>query len=208
MKKSFFKSVIKNGTLGYVYQKLIYSQENVLQDLVFLDANGIFEKIVNLSLKKMVKRKASTLGDEARYYLETLKETFLEARVAGNRQNLKYFPTTKEALQPFCTTFQTGLLVTIFVEIENITIPCWMRAALQDDGQQHERLPVDPGYGSEVLLHQSFLPEGLRIFSGRNDDPFPEGFPDHGVLRKGIKNLRQFLRFRESRSSEGPGRDH
>lgn len=123
MKKSFFKSVIKNGTLGYVYQKLIYSQENVLQDLVFLDANGIFEKIVNLSLKKMVKRKASTLGDEARYYLETLKETFLEARVAGNRQNLKYFPTTKKHYNLLHYLPKPNYLVTIFVEIENINDP-------------------------------------------------------------------------------------
>lgn len=123
MKNAFFKNVIKNGTLGYVYQKLIYNQDNSLQDLIFLDANGIFEKIVNLERKRMIRRKASTLGDESRYYLETLKESLLEARSSAFKKNLKYFPTTKKHYNLQYYLPKPNYLVTIFIEIENINDP-------------------------------------------------------------------------------------
>lgn len=123
MRNSFFKNVIKSGTLGYVYQRLIYDQENALRDLIFLDANSIFEKIVNLDRKKMVRRKASALGDETRYYLEAVKESFLEGRKSGSKKNLKYFPTTKKHYNLQHYLPRPNYLVTILVEIENINDP-------------------------------------------------------------------------------------
>ncbi len=123
MKKSFFKNVIKNGTLGYVYQKLIYDEENTLQDLLFLDANGIFEKIINLDLKKMVKRRATMLGEESKYYLKTLKEALLEARGTVTKNNPKYFSTTKKNYDLQFYMPKPHYLVTLFIEIANINDP-------------------------------------------------------------------------------------
>jgi diguanylate cyclase (GGDEF)-like protein/PAS domain S-box-containing protein len=123
MKESFYKNIIKNGNFGYVYQRMIYDKTKELADLVFLDANSVFEKIVKLDVKNMIGKKASKLNKESATYLGIIIKSLQEARGQTDQKIVKYFKSTRKSYNLLFYVPRNDYLVTIFVEVEGINDP-------------------------------------------------------------------------------------
>ncbi|MDD4000844.1 MAG: PAS domain-containing protein, partial [Bacilli bacterium] len=123
MKNAFFKKIIKHGSFGYVYQKLLYDKASMIVDLVFIDVNPIFEKIMKLNAKEMKKKKASAIGGEGINYLNILQEALRVEPRNADKRTIKYFHATKKTYNLLFYMPKPGYLVTIFVETGKINDP-------------------------------------------------------------------------------------
>ena len=123
MKDQFYKNIIKNGSFGYVYQKLLVNKANEITDLVFVEANNVFEKIVKTKVRKLVGSKASSLGADVQAYLDIIITSLNEAKGKTDRKNIRYFKSIRKAYNLMFYVPKNDHLVTIFVEVQEINDP-------------------------------------------------------------------------------------